>query len=772
MFTFSSFFQNWIHILTLFLFKIKRNLVSGCTKNFAKTVKRRYNKCQSLLRNAALIDFLEDLNDPQREAARHIDGPILILAGAGSGKTRVLTYRIAYLIGAKRISPSKILAVTFTNKAAQEMKSRVEKLLGKVGAPVWISTFHSLCSRILRKEAKLLGYKSNFTIYDEDDSLSLIKKCMEKLVISPKKVAPAAVLSHISNAKEKLVDWKEYQSKTEDFFQENVARIYELYQSRLEEAMAFDFDDLIMKAVELFDRYPEILQKYQNRFKYILVDEYQDTNHAQYALVRQLASASRNLCVVGDDDQSIYGWRGADLNNILDFEKDYPECKVIKLEQNYRSTPVILDAASRVVRNNKSRKGKTLWTDKKGGDKIKLILVDDENVEAMSVVDNIRNLLRDSKLTRSDMVVLYRTNAQSRVLEQKLRDGGIPYVIVGGVRFYQRKEVKDVLAYLKVLANPDDMVSWRRIINVPPRGIGDKTFARLEEYSLRNGMPFLKTLENVEEIPELSARMKNLVREFSRMIKEFFDKKDKLTIDKLTEHVIEKAGYLEHLLAERTIDAENRAENVKELVAATEEFKQRSEDPSLNGFLEEVSLLTDVDYWDQSKDVVSLMTLHSAKGLEFPVVFITGLEEGLFPLSRSLESRKELEEERRLFYVGLTRAKHKIFLCFALHRKRFGEMINLRSRFLDELPAELLEVEDLITTGWERKEKAFFSDQEMEFDDSLLEPGTRILHPHFGEGEIVKKEGSGEGTRLVVRFKAGFTKKLMAKYADLEIIGR
>ncbi|MGB2698234.1 MAG: UvrD-helicase domain-containing protein [Candidatus Zixiibacteriota bacterium] len=719
-----------------------------------------------------MIEFLKDLNPPQREAASHIEGPLLILAGAGSGKTRVLTYRIAYLIRAKRVLPSKILAVTFTNKAAQEMRNRVEKLLGKIGAPVWISTFHSLCSRILRREAKALGYKTSFTIYDEDDSLSLVKKCMERLEIPTKKVSPKAVLSHISDAKNKLIDWKGYQIKVKDFFQENVSRIYELYQTKLEDATAFDFDDLIMKTVELFDRYPEVLGKYQNRFKYILVDEYQDTNHAQYVLVKQLASLNRDLCVVGDDDQSIYGWRGADLNNILDFEKDYPECKTIRLEQNYRSTQVILDAASSVVKNNLSRKGKTLWTDEKGGDKIKLVLVDDEHVEALSIVDSIKNLLDGSSVALKDFVILYRTNAQSRVLEQKLRDNGIPYVIVGGVRFYQRKEIKDVLAYLKVLVNPNDLVSWKRIINIPPRGIGDKTFAKLEEYSFENNLTFLKVLENVEKIPEISPRLGNSVKEFFRTIKEFIGKKDKLTIDKLTEYVIEKTGYLNQLLAEGTIESESRADNLKELISATQEFKQRADDSSLNAFLEEVSLLSDIDYWDHAKDAVNMMTLHSAKGLEFPVVFITGLEEGLFPLSRSMDSLKELEEERRLFYVGLTRAKKKLFLSFAHNRRRFGDMINLRSRFLDELTPENLEVEDLITTSWERKEKAFSQDQEMEFDDSLLQAGTRVLHPNFGEGKIIKKEGFGESTRLLVKFKAGFTKKLMAKYADLEIIGR
>ena len=719
-----------------------------------------------------MIDFLKDLNPPQGEAVTQTEGPLLILAGAGSGKTRVLTYRIAYLIGAKKVFPSKILAVTFTNKAAQEMRTRVEKLLGKIGAPVWISTFHSLCSRILRKEAKVLGYKTSFTIYDEDDSLSLIKKCMEKLEIPVKKVSPTAVLSQISDEKNKLTDWKEYKIKVKDFFQENVSKIYELYQLKLEDAMAFDFDDLIMKTVELFDKHPEILEKYQKRFRYILVDEYQDTNHAQYVLVKQLASSHRNLCVVGDDDQSIYGWRGADLNNILDFEKDYPECKIIRLEQNYRSTQVILNAASSVVKNNLSRKGKTLWTEGEGGEKIKLVLVDDEHIEALSIVDSIKNILDESTIALKDFVILYRTNAQSRILEQKLRDNGIPYVIVGGVRFYQRREIKDVLAYLKVLVNPNDLVSWKRIINIPPRGIGDKTFARLEEYSIKNGLNCLDALENVEKIPDISSRMKNLIKEFFGTIKEFIGKKDKLTIDKLTEYVIEKTGYLNQLLTEGTIESENRAENLKELISATQEFRQRTDEPSLNAFLEEVSLLSDIDYWDQAKDAVNLMTLHSAKGLEFPVVFITGLEEGLFPISRSMDSQKELEEERRLFYVGLTRAKQKIFLSFAHNRKRFGDMVNLRSRFLDELPSELLEVEDLIAAGWERKEKLFQQDQEMEFDDSILKAGTRVLHPDFGEGRVIQKEGFGEGTRLLIRFEAGFTKRLLAKYADLEIIGR
>jgi len=719
-----------------------------------------------------MIDFLKDLNPPQREAVTHINGPLLILAGAGSGKTRVLAYRIAYLLGVGKIPPDKILAVTFTNKAAEEMKSRVEKLLGKIGFPVWISTFHSLCSKILRKEATFLGYKTNFVIYDEDDSLSLIKKCMGELDISSKNFSPQAILSRISGAKNELVDWKDYSVQAKDFFERHVAPVYQLYQEKLEEAFAFDFDDLIMKMVVLFEKNPEVLKKYQNRFQYILVDEYQDTNHAQYVLVKQLSLAHKNLCVVGDDDQSIYGWRGADLNNILDFEKDYPDCKVIRLEQNYRSTSVILDAASAVVTSNLGRKGKTLWTDKKGGDKICLHLVEDENYEALVCVQKIKNLVEKNNLSLKDFVVLYRTNAQSRVLEQKLRDAGIPYIIVGGVRFYQRKEVKDILAYLKVISNPDDVLSLKRIINVPPRGIGDKTLSKLDDFALRNKISFFEAIKEVEKISDIPQRMKNQINDFYQMLSKFIQAKKELPIDKLNRLIIEKTGYLDELKKEKTIEAESRAQNVLELVTAVEEFKQRAESPNLDSFLEEVSLLTDVDYWDETKDRVNLMTLHSAKGLEFPVIFITGLEEGLFPISRSFESTKELEEERRLFYVGLTRAKEKVFLSYCHHRKRFGDMVNLKSRFLDEIPGNLIEVEDFLQKGWKEKEiEKIKRDKEDFFEDSLLKIGTMVIHPHFGEGKVVKKEGLGENTRVEVKFKSGFIKRLMVKYADLEIIG-
>ncbi len=720
---------------------------------------------------------MKDLNPAQREAVTYTSGPLLVLAGAGSGKTRVLTYRIAYLIGVNKINPWKILAVTFTNKAAGEMKERVERLLGKAGTGVWVSTFHSWCAKILRREANLLGYTSNFSIYDQDDQRSVIKKCMEELDISSKKFSPDAIGSHISSAKDRVITWQDFSSQARDFFEENVARVYKLYQKKLEEANAFDFDDLIMKTVELFTSQPEVLERYQNKFHHILVDEYQDTNHAQYVLVNLLASKGRELCVVGDEDQSIYGWRGADINNILNFEKDYPDAEVIKLEQNYRSTQVILDAAGAVVKNNQSRKGKTLYTQIKGGEKVSLLILENEHLEAEALVKQIQYQIHSNNYSRSDFVILYRTNAQSRVLEQKLRDNGIPYVIVGGVRFYERKEIKDLMAYLKVLVNPQDNLSLKRIINVPARGIGVKTISKIENYCLRKNVSLLEGIGHIDMIDEISPRLKNAIGDFSKMLDKFSTLKTKLDIDELTELVTEKTGYLDELKKERTIEAESRIENIKELISATSEFKERSEHPSLEGFLEEVSLITDIDMWDKTKDAVTLMTLHAVKGLEFQVVFITGLEEGLFPLSRSMENPSDLEEERRLFYVGMTRAKEKLFLSYARHRRRFADMVNFESRFLDEVPQKLLKIEDHIFYKKESFPKVdldrveSFLPQSATTHDSMLQVGTRVIHSHWGEGEIVHREGADENLTLTIIFSQGIKKKLLAKYADLEIVG-
>jgi DNA helicase-2/ATP-dependent DNA helicase PcrA len=723
------------------------------------------------------IDLLQDLNPAQQEAVTYESGPLLVLAGAGSGKTRVLTYRIAYLIGVKGVKPWNVLAVTFTNKAAGEMKERVGKLLGRTGTEVWVSTFHSWCARVLRREADALGYTRNFSIYDDGDQKSVIKRCMEELNIPTKNLSPDAAGNRISAAKDKLIGWEDFSKQTQDFFEENVARIYRLYQARLREANALDFDDLIMKTVELFQNQPHVLKSYQDRFQYILVDEYQDTNHAQYVLVNQVASGSRNLCVVGDEDQSIYGWRGADINNILDFEKDFPDAKVIKLEQNYRSTQVILDAAGAVVKNNFQRKGKTLYTHIPGGEKVGLMILENEYHEADAVVGGIRHLIRGDDYSLSDFVILYRTNAQSRVLEQRLRDSGIPYVIVGGLRFYERKEVKDILAYLRILVNPRDNLSLKRIINVAGRGIGAKTIAKIESFSSGQSLSLLEALRQIDRVEAVPIRLRKTIAELVNMLDGFAALKEQLPIDRLTETVAEKSGYLDELRRQKTIEAENRMENVSELVNATAEFAERVEHPSLEAFLEEVSLITDIDTWDSSRDAVTLMTLHAVKGLEFRVVFITGLEEGLFPLSRCLEDPDELEEERRLFYVGMTRARERLFLSYAYRRKRFADMTNLKSRFVDEIPQDLLIVEDhvhqmagdLSDMDMDRTE-TFFPDGESDYE-SLLRPGTRVLHPHWGEGQILHREGSGEDLKLIVSFRGGFRKKLLAKYANLEILG-
>ncbi|HEX9916390.1 MAG TPA: UvrD-helicase domain-containing protein [candidate division Zixibacteria bacterium] len=718
-----------------------------------------------------MAKILEELNPPQKEAVLHTEGPLLVLAGAGSGKTRVLTYRIAYLVGEKKVNPYNILAITFTNKAAREMKSRVDMLLGRGSDFLWVSTFHSLCSRILRKECQVLEYKKHFSIYDEADQISLIKKCEEELGIPIKEFSPAAVLNRISQAKNNLIGWQDFASIAQNHFEQKVSKIYPLYQKKLKENDAFDFDDLIMKTVEIFENHPQVLENYQDRFKYILVDEYQDTNHAQYALIKHLSSKYKNLCVVGDDDQSIYAWRGADLNNILDFEKDFPDTKVVRLEQNYRSTQIILDAAISVVKNNVSRKGKVLWTEKKGGEKLVVSYLEDDRMEAKGVVQRMDHLVANFGYGRSDFVVLYRTNAQSRIIEQELRDKGIPYTIVGGVKFYERKEVKDVLAYLRVLVNADDQLSLKRIINVPHRGIGQKTMARIEEEAFKKRKNLLETLKHIRDVQGISDRMKKEINSFANLLNELNQLKKSLKVDQLTEEVIQRSGYLDRLKEERTIEAQTRAENVEELVAATKEFVERVENPSVESFMEEVSLLTDIDQWDDTQDVITLMTLHAAKGLEFPAVFITGLEEGLFPLSRSLEKQEDLEEERRLFHVGLTRAKERIFLSYVNFRRRFEGMLNLPSRFIDEIPEELYDFEDLCHRGQHK----FYPNIKREYEDweiadDILKVGTWVLHSNWGKGRIIEKQGYGEDSKLTVLFSYGVKKKLLAKYANLEIL--
>jgi DNA helicase-2/ATP-dependent DNA helicase PcrA len=726
------------------------------------------------------VDLLSNLNPAQREAVTQVEGPVLVLAGAGSGKTRVLTHRIAYLVGKMGVSPEHILAVTFTNKAAGEMKNRVLGLLAREGVNIQMGTFHSICARILRREGHRLGYERSFSIYDEPDQLSLIKRVQEELGIPADRFSPKGFRARIEGAKHNLMTPGQFEEQALDDYEKKTALVYQRYQTALESHNAMDFGDLINKVVFLFQLHPRILARYQERFQYVLVDEYQDTNHAQYMLVNLLASRHRNLCVVGDDDQSIYGWRGADIGNILSFEKDYPDTHVVKLEQNYRSTQNILTAASHVVAHNRGRKEKTLWTEQDSGRSITLLEALDEQTEALTVLDKIQAERSREGRELFDFAVLYRINAQSRTFEDQLRRAGLPYVIVGGVRFYERKEVKDILAYLRVLVNPIDSVSLRRIINVPRRGIGPTTLGKLEALAAERGVSLLKAVRMAAASEELPAGLREKLSEFHGLFASLADRLEKLEVSEVVQEVIERTGYLRDLVAEGTVEAQTRAENVRELVVAAEEFAMRNEEATLLDFLEEVSLLTSVDTWDSSANAITLMTLHSAKGLEFPVIFIAGLEEGLFPLSRAMESQQELEEERRLMYVGMTRAKEKLYLSRAHWRRRWGSgMGTLPSRFLEEVPAELIEVEgyglgDLAAAGGGRTAGEGRATHRTYDDDDEFAPrvciGSVVRHPTFGIGRVMELSGYADDLKLTISFGGQTPKKILAKYAQLEIL--
>jgi len=642
------------------------------------------------------MDLLKDLNPQQKEAVIHEEGPLLILAGAGSGKTRALTCRIAYMIKGRRVNPLNILAITFTNKAASEMRNRVDALLGKnVSKGMWVMTFHSACARILRSDIGSLGYKNTFTIYDDSDSERLIRDCLIELQLDPKKFAPRAVLSVISHAKSELIDQDTYAAGASSYFEQVTAEVYKLYQHRLFTSNCVDFDDLIMLAVNMLELYPKILDKWQEKFRYILIDEYQDTNHAQFRLVSLLASKYKNICVVGDPDQSIYKFRGADIRNILEFERDFPDPKIINLEQNYRSTQTILDAANALIENNRGRKPKNLWTDKEAGTGILWYQAENERDEAVYVLTEIENQCRRNSRSFRDFAVFYRTNAQSRVFEEVFMNWEVPYRVVGSLRFYDRMEVKDMLAYLRVVNNADDNVSLKRIVNVPRRGIGKTTIERISAYANTMGMSLMDALEVVQDIPGIGAAAVSKIKDFCDMIKGFQVKSaDGLLI--LGQEVVEKTGYIRALEKEQTTEAANRIENVKELVGAMKEFETAYQGASLDDFLEKVALITDLDSYDQDDDAVTLMTVHNAKGLEFPGVFMVGMEEGLFPHYRSMTDTAELEEERRLCYVGMTRAKEHLYLVSAWTRTIFGGMnYATQSRFLREIPEELLDVDGM-----------------------------------------------------------------------------
>ncbi|TCZ70227.1 DNA helicase PcrA [Paenibacillus albiflavus] len=762
---------------------------------------------------------IDKLNPEQRKAVEAVDGPLLIMAGAGSGKTRVLTHRIANLIATRRVAPWSILAITFTNKAAREMKERVDKLIGSSGNDIWVSTFHSMCVRILRKDIMRIGYASNFSILDSSDQLSVIKACMKEFNIDVKKIEPKAVQAEISTAKNELIGIEQYENRAgADYFLSIVAKVYKSYQRKLKNNNSLDFDDLIMKTIELFKEVPETLDYYQNKFQYIHVDEYQDTNRAQYLLCRMLADKHHRICVVGDSDQSIYRWRGADITNILNFEKDYPEAETILLEQNYRSTGNILQAANAVISRNTGRKPKNLWTDQGEGAKIKLYQADSEHAEGYFIASEInRNRARGKNF--SDHAILYRTNAQSRVVEEILIKSDIPYQIVGGIKFYDRKEIKDILAYLRLLSNPNDDLSLQRIVNVPKRGIGDTSVERVADAAARHDVSMFSMLEALDSI-EITARAKNALSDFYEVVLSLHHMVDYLTVTELTEKVLELTQYREELQNEKTLESKARLENIEEFLSVTMEFEKKSEDKSLVSFLTDLALIADIDTVDKEEgpqDAVTLMTMHSAKGLEFPVVFIVGMEEGLFPSSRSLIDEEELEEERRLAYVGITRAEQELHLTCAKMRMLYGRTsANPPSRFLREIPEELLEdavpqekqrdrgysdsgtgsslrgsfanrAETRSPSSWGAApsgnttfgqasgitggvSRGRASTRQPSTVNTMLNyaVGNKVSHVKWGTGVVVAVKGTGDDTEVQIAFPAPIgVKRLLAKFAPI-----
>nr|WP_255639649.1 DNA helicase PcrA [Aquibacillus saliphilus] len=734
-------------------------------------------------------DLLMGLNERQREAVKHTDGPLLIMAGAGSGKTRVLTHRIAYLLGEKEISPRSILAITFTNKAAREMKDRVYRLVGPEGASIWVSTFHSMCVRILRRDIDRIGYSTNFSILDGGDQMTVIKNILKDLNIDPKKFEPRAMLGGISSAKNELVTPEEYSKKVGNYYDEQIARVYERYQKILRKNQSLDFDDLIMQTINLFDRVPEVLEYYQRRFQYIHVDEYQDTNHAQYYLVKQLATRYQNLCVVGDSDQSIYRWRGADITNILSFEKDYPNASVVMLEQNYRSTKSILQAANTVIDHNTGRKPKKLWTDNDEGTKINYYQAATEQEEGLFVANKLEDLIATNTYSYKDVAVLYRTNAQSRSIEETFVKANIPYQIIGGTKFYDRKEIKDMLAYLRLIANPDDDLSFARVANEPKRGVGKTSLEKLQAYAADHDISLFTAVQEVD-FAGVSGKAAKSLAEFGALIKNWTNQQEFLTATDMVGEVLKRTGYEEMLKNERSIEAQSRLENLEEFKTVTKHFEKQSEDMSLIAFLTDLALIADIDKVDDdpnADDKVTLMTLHAAKGLEFPVVFLIGMEENVFPHSRSLMDEEEMEEERRLAYVGITRAEKQLHLTHAKMRTLYGRTnMNSVSRFIGEIPDELLEGLE------EKKEEAvfgsFMSPQKPKPDpfaapkrsskklketttggESIgFQPGDKANHKKWGQGTVVKVKGEGEAMELDIAFPAPTgIKRLLAKFAPI-----
>ncbi len=733
------------------------------------------------------MNIYDTLNEQQREAVFCTEGPLLLLAGAGSGKTRVLTHRIAYLIQEKGVNPYHILAITFTNKAAGEMRERVDNLVGYGAEHIWVSTFHSTCVRILRRHIDKLGYDNHFTIYDTEDQKTVIREVMKRLKLDKKQYAERALLNQISKAKDELVTPSEYEMRAAGNFRETqVAKVYTEYQKQLRENNALDFDDLLFKTVELFQFHPDILEYYQDRFQYIMVDEYQDTNTVQFQFVSMLARKHRNLCVVGDDDQSIYKFRGANIYNILNFEKVFEEATVIKLEQNYRSTKNILNAANEVIRNNKGRKDKRLWTENEEGDLVVFHQYETEYEEANQVLHEIEKLSQDG-IAYKQMAILYRTNAQSRVFEEKFLLKNIPYRIVGGVNFYSRKEIKDILAYLKAVDNGQDDLAVKRIINVPKRGIGAASIVKISDYAMQKEISFLDACYEAMEIPGLG-RAASKVQEFSLEIAKFRRLADAGSLTELFHAVTEDTGYLMALKAEDSEEAKARIENIDELLNKVSTYELEADDPTLGELLEEIALVAEVDSLDESDNKVVLMTLHSAKGLEFPYVFLAGMEDGIFPSYMTIisEDKDDMEEERRLCYVGITRAKKKLYLSAAKHRMMHGRtQFNKVSRFIEEIPEELLEVDQRMNFKEKNPEKSIFAvNRKKTFQKPYqqtkqqftvvnggkldYQEGDRVSHMKFGTGTVVEIVQGGRDYEVTVDFDRVGRKKMFASFAKLK----
>ncbi|OJG99188.1 ATP-dependent DNA helicase PcrA [Enterococcus termitis] len=741
--------------------------------------------------------LIQGMNPKQKEAVLHTEGPLLVMAGAGSGKTRVLTHRIAYLIEEKDVNPWNILAITFTNKAAKEMRERVGKLLETGGEDVWVSTFHSMCVRILRRDVDHIGYNRNFTIIDTSEQRTLMKRILNELNIDVKKYDPRSILGTISNAKNELQTPEKVEELQGTPYEEVVAKCYKMYQKELRNNQCMDFDDLIMNTIRLFNEHPDSLAYYQNKFHYIHVDEYQDTNHAQYTLVNMLAARFKNLCVVGDADQSIYGWRGADMQNILDFEKDYPDASVIMLEQNYRSTKKILDAANNVIQNNRNRRDKSLWTENTDGEKIIYYRGDNERDETQFIVGQIQKEIREKDRIYGDFAVLYRTNAQSRVMEEMLLKSNIPYTMVGGHKFYDRKEIKDILGYLNIISNPMDSLSFERVVNEPKRGIGKSSVEKLRNFAQMHGWSLLEAAQNVD-LANISGKAGKELGNFGLMIQDVTQMIPYLTITELVKEVLERSGYREELVRQNNLESQARLENLDEFLTVTQEFDKRYEqqneeeadapEEKLAVFLNDLALVSDLDNLEESTSQVTLMTLHAAKGLEFPVVFLIGMEEGVFPLSRAMLEESELEEERRLAYVGITRAEEILYISNAFSRTLYGKtQYNRPSRFLNEIDEELLDLQGSIAApkapartfepkvfkpAYSQPTKQPVTDKVASGGEAMAwQAGDKVKHKAWGTGTVVRVGGTAKDLELDVAFPEKGIKRLLAAFAPIEKLG-